>query len=81
MKYRRELPQEVGASLDAYIDRIKNIKWFEPDANLRRSTVDGAVKAALSAFGVAASIEYRNLKTPQDWDLGDGSVPNWSDRW
>lgn len=67
MKYAQKLPKDVEKDLDAYIERIKSIKWFKPAKDLKRETVDTAVKAALSAFGVEASIEYRSLKTEADY--------------
>ena len=68
MKYKQELPADVEAALDAYIERIKAIKWFQPSSDIKREKVDSAVKVALAAFGVEASIEYRSLKTQKDWD-------------
>ncbi len=67
MKYGQKLPAKVEKDLDAYIERIKSIKWFKPSTDLKRETVDTAVKAAISAFGVDASIEYRSLKTEEDY--------------
>ena len=67
-KYNQELPVKVEKDLDAYIERIKNIKWFNPSPDLKKETVDTAVKATLSDFGVEASIEYRSLKTEADFD-------------
>jgi hypothetical protein len=67
-KYKQELPMEVEAALDAYIDRIKAIQWFKPSPDIKREKVDVAIKAAISAFGVEASIEYRHLNTVNDWD-------------
>ena len=66
MKYGQELPVEVEAQLDAYIERIKAIKWFQPCADLKKSDIDTQISLALKAFGVEASIEYRALKTPGD---------------
>lgn len=65
-KYNQELPTEVEKDLDSYIDRVKNIKWFKPTPTLQRTTVDAAVQATISAFGVSTSIEYRKLSTPSD---------------
>ena len=87
MKYSQNLPVEVEKHLDSYIERIKNITWFKPVENLKRETVDIAVKAALSAFGVEASIEYRSLKTEADysaardaaWDAAWGAA--WGAAW
>ncbi len=68
MKYNQKLPVKVEKGLDAYIERIKGIKWFQPSSDIKRSDVDRQVKVALEAFGVKASIEYRSLKTEEDWD-------------
>ncbi len=83
MKYNQKLPQNVEAALDAYIERIKAIKWFKPDPTLERKTVDTAVKAALSAFGVEASIEYRSLKTESDYDAARDAARDaaWDAAW
>lgn len=67
-KYKQKLPAEVEAQLDTYIERVKAIKWFQPSADLKRSDIDTQVSVALKAFGVEASIEYRKLSTPDDWD-------------
>ena len=67
-KYKQELPEHVEKALDAYIERIKAIKWFSPSPNITKQEVDTKVNLALAAFGVSASIEYRRLSTQQDWD-------------
>ena len=79
MNYKQELPTDAEAALDAYIDRIKKIRWFKPAADIKRENVDTAIKAAISAFGVEASIEYRNLKTPADWDAARDAA--WGAAW
>ena len=66
--YGQELPAEVESKLDAYIERVKAIKWFKPSASIDKSAVEKQVSVVLKAFGVEASLEYRMLKTPQDWD-------------
>ena len=66
MKYNQKLPAKVEKELDAYVARIKDIKWFKP-VQLKRADVDKQINVALKAFGVAASIEYRTLKTSDDW--------------
>ena len=68
MKYNQKLPEKVEKDLDAYIERIKNIKWFKPSSDITKEKVDTAVNVALDAFGVKASIEYRSLKTKEDYD-------------
>ena len=87
MKYNQELPEAAEKDLNAYIDRLKNIKWFKPDPLLKKETVDTKVKAALSAFGVTASIEYKSLKTSSDyntaWDAARGAARDaaWDAAW
>ena len=78
-KYNQELPQEVEQQLDAYIDRIKAIKWFTPDKDLKKEVVDNQINVSLKAFGVEASIEYRKLKMPSDWDAARDSA--WDAAW
>ena len=68
MKYGQELPAKVEKQLDAYIERIKAIKWFQPADNLDFKKVDKQIRLSLKCFGVEAKIEYRDLKTPSDWD-------------
>ena len=82
-KYKQKLPAKVEKDLDAYIERIKNIQWFKPSPDLKRETVDIAVKAALSAFGIKASIEYRPLKTPEDYDAARDAARDaaWDAAW
>ncbi len=74
MKYKQKLPADVEAKLDAYIDRITAIKWFQPSADLKREDIDKQVNVVLEAFGVKASIEYRVLKTTKDWDAARGAA-------
>ena len=68
MKYGQELPQEVEQRLDNYIERIKKIEWFKPKAELSKDQIEKQVSVILKAFWVEAIIEYRQLKTPKDWD-------------
>ena len=79
MKYKQELPADVEAQLDAYIERIKAIKWFQPSPDLKRETIDTTINVALKAFGVEASIEYRRLATPDDWDAARDAA--WDAAW
>jgi len=69
MKYNQKLPKKVEAQLDAYIERIKAIQWFKVSPDINREDVDTQVSVALKAFGVEASIEYRSLKSAEDWDV------------
>ena len=67
-KYNQELPKEVEERLDAYIERINNIRWFQPQVEIDKEETDKEIKFVLKAFGVEAGIEYRELKTRQDLD-------------
>ena len=79
MTYGQKLPAKVEKDLDAYIERIKAIKWFKPDPSLKKSDVDTAINASLSAFGVTASIEYRSLRTESDWGAARDAA--WDAAW
>ena len=83
MKYNQELPTEVEAQLDTYIERIKNIKWFAPSSEIKREDTDKQINIALEAFGVKASIEYRSLKTEKDWDAARNAARDaiWDATW
>jgi hypothetical protein len=59
--------------LDSYIERIKAIKWFNPEKFDQAST-DKQIKIALKAFGVEATIEYRALNTAEDWGAAWGAA-------
>jgi len=67
MKYNQQLPKEIEEQLDAYIERIKAIKWFKVSPDFSKEETEKQVNIALEAFGVKASIEYRSLKTTNDW--------------
>ena len=83
MKYGQELPKEIEDKLDAYIKRIKAIKWFKPSPELKKDDVSKQVNLVLEAFGVKASIEYRELKTVQDWGAAWGTARDaaWDAAW
>jgi len=61
------LPAKVQQDLDAYIERIKAIKWFKPKAELDKGKIEKQVNIALDCFGVKAGIEYKKLEIPKDW--------------
>ena len=67
-KYNQKLPKNVEKRLDAYIERIKAIKWFKPSPGFKREDAEKQVAIALKAFGVEASIEWCSLKTKNDLD-------------
>jgi len=79
MKYNQKLPKEVEKKLDTYIARIKKIKWFQPEAKLDKKELEKQIKVVLECFGVKAKIEYRQLKTPEDWDAAQGAA--WDAAW
>jgi hypothetical protein len=66
VKYNQKLPVKVEKELDAYIERIKAIQWFKP-TGVSKPAIDKQICVALKAFGIEATIEYRSLKTPEDW--------------
>ena len=70
----KNLPQKVNNQIDAYIKRIKAIKWFKPSADVKRIDVDKQINVALEAFGIKANIEYRTLKKLEDWDAARGAA-------
>ena len=74
MKYNQELPKEVEAKLDTYIERVKAIKWFHPSPDLKQEDISKQVTVALEAFGIKASVEYRKLQTPNDWGAAWGAA-------
>ena len=74
MKYNQKLPKEVEKKLDTYIARIKKIKWFQPEAKLDKKELEKQIKVVLECFGVKAKIEYRQLKTPEDWGAARGAA-------
>ena len=83
MKYNQKLPKKIEKQLDAYIERIKVIKWLSPSTNLKKKVVDSTVNLALKGFGVEASIEYRKLSTSQDWGAARDAAWDaaWSAAW
>ena len=74
MNFNQELPKDVEKKLNAYIKRIKNIHWFKPSDKLDKKSIDKQVKFCLEVFGVKAGIEYRWLKTPNDWGAALGAA-------
>jgi len=67
-KYGQELPKDIEDKLDAYIERIKNIKWFTISKDYSQAKATKQIKLALKCFVVKAEIEYKSLKTENDWD-------------
>jgi len=67
-KCGQELPVDsYQAKVDAYMERIKQIKWFQPAERWDKSKAEEHVRIALKAFGVEAEVEWSRLKTTKDW--------------
>jgi hypothetical protein len=87
MKYGQKLPAKVEKQLDDYIKRIKKIQWFRVDEKLEMPVVEKQIKLLLKAFGIEAKIEYRDLKTPEDfnaaWDAARDAARDdaWAAAW
>ncbi len=65
-KYEQKLPIDVEIKLDDYIERINNIKWFQPSLNLKRGEIDKQIHTFLSSFDIMTEIEYRKLENIND---------------
>ncbi len=63
-----DLPQEVQERVNNFIDKLPTIPWFKPSKDLKKSDVDKQINFTLECFGVKASIEYKTLKSEEDWD-------------
>ena len=59
---------EVQEAFDKYLERIKAIKWFKPE-KIDKVAIEKQAKVALKCFGVKATVEYKELKTKDDWDV------------
>ena len=62
-----DLPQEVQERVNNFIDKLPTIPWFKPSKDLKKSDVDKQINFTLECFGVKASIEYKALKSEEDW--------------
>ena len=76
MYYNQKLPKEVEKKLDDYIVRIKKINWFKPAENIKKEDVENQVKLCCEAFKVKANLEFKYLKTPQDWGAARNAARN-----
>jgi len=76
MYYNQKLPKEVEKKLDDYIVRIKKINWFKPAENIKKEDVENQVKLCCEAFKVKANLEFKYLKTPQDWNAARDAAWN-----
>ena len=73
-KYGQKLPKKVEKKLDAYIERIKAIKWFKPSPDFKEEDARVLAEKVISSFGAAATVEFRGLKSPEDWDAARGAA-------
>ena len=64
---------EVQEAFDKYLERIKAIKWFKPE-KIDKVAIEKQAKVALKCFGVKATVEYKELKTKDDWDAAWGTA-------
>jgi len=71
----KELPKKVQKKVNDFIDNLKNVKWFKPSPDLKKTDVDKQIKFTLKCFGVEADIEYRKLEKKVDWDSA------WASAW
>ena len=51
----------------SFIENLKNVNWLNPDQNLKKEDIEKQVNITLECFGVKAWIEYRELKTQEDY--------------
>ena len=74
-----DLPQEVQERVNNFIDKLPTIPWFKPSKDLKKSDVDKQINFTLECFGVKASIEYKALKSEEDWASARDSA--WASAW
>ena len=68
------LPQEVQDRVNAFIDNLPKVKWFNPSPSLKKEDVEKQAKFTLECFGVKAEIEYKILNSEEDWDYARDSA-------
>jgi hypothetical protein len=78
-----DLPQEVQERVNNFIDKLPTIPWFKPSKDLKKSDVDKQINFTLECFGVKASIEYKTLKSEEDWASARDSARDsaWASAW
>jgi len=74
-----ELPQNIQDRVNAFIEHLPQVSWFKPNKDIKKSDIETQVKFTLECFWVKADIEYRKLKTKNDWDSARDSV--WASVW
>lgn len=70
----KQLPQEIQDKLDAYLKRIKQIKWFQPAKDLKKEEIDKQVNLVIETFGLKYKFSYKKLKKIKDWDAARGAA-------
>jgi hypothetical protein len=63
------LPKKIQKRVNDFLEHLKEITWFRPKKDLKKSEVDKQAKLVLECFWIEAKIEYRKLETKKDWDL------------
>ena len=63
----KELPKKVQKRVNDFINHLPKVNWFKPSPSLKKEDVEKQIKFTLECFGVKAGIEYRKLKTKEDW--------------
>ena len=78
-----DLPQEVQERVNNFIDKLPTIPWFKPSKDLKKSDVDKQINFTLECFGIKANIEYKTLKSEEDWTSARTSARTsaWASAW
>jgi len=63
------LPEKVQKRVNDFLEHLKEVNWFKPSKDLKKSEVDKQVKFVLKCFGLKAETEYRKLETKADLGL------------
>ena len=74
-----KLPKKIQAKLDAYLKRVKKIRWFKLSPDFTTLKAEKQIRLALKAFGVEAEVEWKRLETRDDWDAACGAA--WGAAW
>jgi len=61
------LPKKIQKRVNDFLEHLKEITWFIPSKDLKKSDVDKQAKFILKCFGIKAKIEYRKLETKKVW--------------
>jgi len=63
------LPKKVQKRVNDFLEHLKEITWFRPKKDLKRSDVDKQTKLVLECFWIEAEVEYKKLETKEEWKL------------